>query len=400
MATGTIPGARRSPGPPGGAGTGDERLANAGFFRGLFRRVEVGALIGAAVVWIFFALIAPENWISITGVARILDPSSTLGIMSVAVALLMIGGEFDLSAGVMTGTTGLIAGMLATKLHLNIWPAMLVALAFALAVGYLNGIMVVRTRLPSFIVTLATFFILRGANVGVTRLVTEQVLVSGIDQATAFYSARAFLDQEFRLFGAVFRTSTFWWILITVVATWVLQRTRFGNWIFAVGGDVNAARNVGVPSDRVKVVLFMTTSGAAWIVGMMSISRLRSAVASEGIGQEFVYIISAVIGGCLLTGGYGSVIGASIGAIIFGMARVGIVFAGWDTDWFYSFLGIMLLVAVLVNNYTRRRAEAVSVSAAKTRTEEEPPPRRGQAGRPTLPAVDSPGRTPSDKDAK
>jgi simple sugar transport system permease protein len=99
--------------------------------------------------------------------------------------------------------------------------------------------------------------------------------------------------------------------------------------------------------------------------------RLRSAVASQGIGEEFVYIICAVIGGCLLTGGYGSAIGAAIGAIIFGMARVGIVFAGWDTDWFYAFLGIMLLVAVIVNDNTRRRAEAVSVAAAKARTEEE-----------------------------
>jgi simple sugar transport system permease protein len=294
-----------------------------------------------------------------------------LGIMAVAVALLMIGGEFDLSVGVMTGTTGLIAGMLATQLHINLWLAMLVSLIFAVTVGYFNGWMVVKTKLPSFIVTLATFFILRGANVGVTRLVTQRVLVSNIDQAAGFMAARSFFDLEFRMFGTLFRTSTIWWIVIAVIATWVLQRTKFGNWIFAVGGDANSARNVGVPAQRVKISLFITTAVAAWIVGMMSITRLRSAVASEGIGQEFVYIIAVVTGGNLLTGGYGSVIGACLGALIFGMARVGIVFAGWDTDWFYSFLGIMLLVAVLVNDYTRRRAEAVSVAAAKTRTEEE-----------------------------
>jgi simple sugar transport system permease protein len=282
----------------------------------------------------------------------------------------MIGGEFDLSSGVLTGTTGLIAGMLATQLQINIWLAMLISLMFALAVGFFNGWMVVKTKLPSFIVTLATFFILRGANVGVTRLVTERVLVSNIDQAIGFMSARRFFDIEFQFLDTQFRTSTIWWILIAMVATWILQRTRFGNWIFAVGGDAGAARNVGVPANRVKIGLFMTTSAAAWLVGMMSIVRLRSAVASEGIGQEFVYIIAVVTGGTLLTGGYGSVIGACIGAIIFGMARVGIVFAGWDTDWFYSFLGIMLLVAVLVNDYTRRRAEAVSVAAARARTEE------------------------------
>jgi simple sugar transport system permease protein len=349
----------------------DERVASVGAIRGLFRRVEVGALIGAAVVWVLFAVIAPRTWVSITGVARILDPASTLGIMATAVALLMIAGETDLSTGVMTGTTGLVAGLLATRAGWNLWPAMLAALVFALLVGYLNGVLVVRTRLPSFIVTLATFFILRGANVGVTRLVTNQVYVGGIDAATGFGTARSVLNIGVNVLGAEFRSAILWWVVIVAIAHIVLQRTRYGSWIFAAGGDPVAARNVGVPASRVKITLFMVTAAAAWLVGMMNVVRLRSAVASQGIGQEFVYIIAAIIGGSLMSGGYGSVIGASIGAIIFGMAQVGIVFAGWDTDWFYSFLGATLLAAVLVNNYTRRRAEDISVAAAKARTEEE-----------------------------
>ena len=349
----------------------DERVASVGAIRGLFRRVEVGALIGAAVVWVLFALIAPRTWVSVTGMARILDPASTLGIMATAVALLMIAGETDLSTGVMTGTTGLVAGLLATRAGWNLFPAMLAALVFALLVGYLNGVLVVRTRLPSFIVTLATFFILRGANVGVTRLVTNQVYVGGIDAATGFTAARSVLNIGVNVLGAEFRSAILWWVVIVAIAHIVLQRTRYGSWIFAAGGDPVAARNVGVPASRVKITLFMVTAAAAWLVGMMNVVRLRSAVASQGIGQEFVYIIAAIIGGSLMSGGYGSVIGASIGAIIFGMAQVGIVFAGWDTDWFYSFLGATLLAAVLVNNYTRRRAEDISVAAAKARTEEE-----------------------------
>ena len=349
----------------------DERLAQIGFVRGLFRRVEIGALIGAVVVWIFFAAMAPEHWISVTGISRILDPASTLGIMAIAVALLMIGGEFDLSTGVMTGTTGLVAGLLSTRLGWNLWPAMFAALIFALAVGYLNGLMVNKTGLPSFIVTLATFFVLRGANVGVTRLVTEQVYIGGIDKASGFAAARTFLNIGINLFGVEFRSSIIWWVVIAIVASWILLRTKYGSWIFATGGDAEASRKVGVPVERVKIVLFMATAAAAWLVGMMNVVRLRSAVASQGIGQEFIYIIAATIGGCLLTGGYGSVVGAAIGAIIFGMAQVGIVFAGWDTDWFYSFLGIMLLAAVLVNNYTRKRAAEITVAAAKARTEKE-----------------------------
>ena len=360
MATETIDGARA-----------DERIAEVSFVRGLFRRPEVGAVIGATAVWVFFALTATENWLTVGGVARILDPSSTLGIMAVAVALLMIGGEFDLSAGVMIGTTGLIAGMLGTQLGLNIWMSMLVALIFALTVGFLNGLLVVKTGLPSFIVTLSTFFILRGANVGVTRLVINQVRVSGIDDVSGFFAARTLFNTEITLFGTEFRSAIIWWILLTILASWILLRTKYGSWIFATGGDAVAARNVGVPAERVKIVLFMTTATAAWLVGMMSDLRLRSVVASQGIGQEFIFIIAAVIGGCLLTGGYGSAFGAAVGAMIFGMVRVGIVFAGWDTDWFYAFLGIMLLISVLVNNFTRKKAEAATVAVTKTHTEEE-----------------------------
>jgi len=347
----------------------DERVAEISSVGKILRRPEVGAVLGALVVWLFFAFITPEHWIGLGGLARIIDSSSTLGIMAIAVALLMIGGEFDLSAGVMTGTAGLIAGLLSTQLGWNFWVAALIALAFALIVGYINGLMVVKTGLPSFIVTLATFFILRGANVGVTKLLTDQVRVSGIDKVSGFISTRAFFNTEIVVLGEKLWTSFIWWIIIAIIGAWILQRTQWGNWIFATGGDANAARNVGVPSIKVKIALFMTTAGAAWLVGIMNDVRLRSAVASQGIGQEFVYIIAAVIGGCLLTGGYGSVLGAAIGALIFGMARVGIVFAGWPTDWFYSFLGVMLLVAVLVNNYTRKRAEAMTTAMAKAKVE-------------------------------
>jgi simple sugar transport system permease protein len=361
MASGTVPVAQQ-----------DERMADVGIVRRLLRRPEIGALLGALAVYIFFAIVTPENWLTIGGVARFLDPSSTLGIMAVAVALLMIGGEFDLSAGTMTGSTGLIFGILAVEFGMNIWLAMGAALVFALVVGFINGYLVIKTGLPSFIITLGTFFILRGINIGFTRLITDEVRVAGIDQVAQFQLARNIFNIEFQFLGETFRTSILWWIAITIFATWLLQRTRFGNWIFAVGGDANAARSVGVPADRIKIYLFMMVSTAAWLVGMMTALRLRSMVASQGIGQEFIYIISAVIGGCLLTGGYGSAIGASLGALIFGMTRTGIVFAGWDTDWFFAFLGAMLLLAVVVNDYTRRRAEAVGVAAIKAPSEPEP----------------------------
>ena len=336
----------------------DERVIQVGWFRSLLLRPEVGALIGAFAVFLFFRIF-DEKFTQIVGVSRFLDPAATLGIMAVAVALLMIGGEFDLSAGVMTGSTGLLMGMLATELEWNLWLAMLVSLAFALAIGFVNGLLVVRTQLPSFIITLGTFFVLRGANTGVTRLVTDEVRVSGVDQAAGYDLAFNLLGRQISLLGGDFQVSIIWWIALTALATWVLRRTRVGNWIFSVGGDQVAARSSGVPVRRVKISLFMLTASAAWLVGMMRAIELRGTVASEGIGQEFIFIIAAVIGGCLLTGGYGSAIGAALGALIFGMTRTGIGFAGWDTEWFFSFLGAMLLFAVFVNNLVRKRAQAV-----------------------------------------
>lgn len=324
----------------------------------LVRRPEVGALLGALLVFAFFSL-ATERFLSPAGVATWLDDASTLGIAAVAVALLMIGGEFDLSAGVMTASTALVTAVLATRLGWNTWLALLVSLLFALAVGALNGWLVVRTGLPSFIVTLGAFLALQGLNLGVTRLVTGTVQVSGMRSADGYASAGYFFASTIDVGGTAFRVSVLWWLGVTALAAVVLLRTRFGNWVFAVGGNATAARAVGVPVRRTKILLFMTTAAAAWLVGSINILRFTSVQANQGIGLEFQFIIAAVIGGCLLTGGFGSAIGAAIGALIFGMARQGIVYANWNSDWFQLFLGAMLLAAVLVNNALRRRAERV-----------------------------------------
>jgi simple sugar transport system permease protein len=309
------------------------------------------------VIFAFFALQSPV-FRSLSGVANWLDPASTLGIMAVAVALLMIGGHFDLSAGVMTGTTALTVGIVATELGQSIWVAIAVALVLALAIGFLNGWLVTRTGLPSFIITLGTFLMLQGLNLGLTKLFTGTVSAGGIASAGGYGSAEWVFASRLEIAGVEFRVAILWWVLFTALATWVLLRTRFGNWVFATGGDEVAARNVGVPARRTTITLFMTTAAAAWFVGTTLAIRLTSVQANTGIGQELIYIVAAVIGGCLLTGGFGSAVGASLGALIFGMTQLGIVYLRWDADWFYFFLGVMLLLAVLANRLVRRYAEA------------------------------------------
>jgi simple sugar transport system permease protein len=622
--------------PESAVGTGDERLAYRGVFQRLFIRPEIGAAIGAIAIWIFFWAVAGKFGTA-GGTSSILDVAATLGIMAVAVSMLMIGGEFDLSSGSNTGAMGILTIMLVKETGdlggagLNLWIAIPISFAVAMGIGYFNGTMVERTKLPSFIVTLGTFFVLKGAKLGFSKLIVDQIQVGRIDEggghefwrkifaaewarndhqlaardviytvgilggiallvlatyemhfrrrqqremkgaatfvlgiiavlvgiailhttddtsgnwiggaviavatlvalyglgrwryeplvsrgavrltsdvtkrialglialalavvcASAFDSKSVdslffpFTEQGLRavlfvalsvvavallmiagnrarmvspmsklvvstlnavviaflaffiraesdvvkfrselftalLFGALlmlawalcsvmfaertapdpqaerlasriivvgtlamvigltvkllftideeitaglapakFSVRIVWFIAFTAVAAWVLGRTRFGSWTFAVGGNKEAARQVGVPAGRTKTHLFMIVSGAAWLVGMLLAFRLNTIQAGTGDGLEFEYIIAAVVGGTLLTGGYGTAIGGAIGAMIMAMSVQGIPSARWNTDWRFVFLGAILLLAVIANRSIRTRAEA------------------------------------------
>jgi simple sugar transport system permease protein len=348
----------------------DERLIQEHRLKRLLRRPELGAVSGAILIWIFFAIVAGDKgFLTLRGTANYLEVAAELGILAVAVSLLMIGGEFDLSVGSMIGAAGMIIAILSVEFGWNIWAAITVSLLFALLVGAINGFLVVRTRLPSFIITLASLFILRGLTIGVTRLITGRTQVGGIKNVLGFDSASAVFASALSIVdpasargaSANFAISILWWLLIAAVATYVLLRTRPGNWIFGIGGDQNAARNVGVLVNRMKIILFMTTAASAWLVATIQVISVGSADTLRGEMREFYAIIATVIGGTLLTGGYGSAIGAVFGALIFGMVQQGIIFTGIDSDWFLVFLGAMLIVAVLVNNYIRKRASEAKV---------------------------------------
>ena len=333
----------------------DERVARAGVLARALRQPELGAAFGAVVVFVLFTSTATD-FASLDGAPVWLDVAANFGIMAVPVAMLMIGGEFDLSAGVIVGTTGLTLGLLVTELDMNIWPAIAITLLFGAAIGLVNGLAVIKTGLPSFIVTLGTFFVLQGVNLGVTKQITGTVRVADIDLADGFESANKIFASTFWA-PHNFTIIVIWWLAIAAVGSWVMARTRFGNWIYASGGNPVAARSVGVPVAFAKVSLFVLPSTTGALLGVMTAISLRSVQAGQGIGNEFRYIIAAVVGGCLLTGGYGSVIGAAIGALIMGMAEIGIPFSGWDSDWRFLFLGVILVLAVLLNTVIRRHAE-------------------------------------------
>ena len=335
----------------------DERLVSVGPLTRLLTRPDIGAFLGAVAVYIAFGYFArATNWFGDPSIAAgWTDQAAQYGIVAVPVALLMIGGEFDLSAGVMIGSSGLLLGYLSTNAGLNIWPAMAIVLLFGLGIGFVNGITVVKTKLPSFIVTLATFFILQGVNAAGTLKLTGTTAIQNIDSASGFDSARPFFASSLTHYD--FKVKVVWWIVITAIGAWLLAKTRFGNWIYSAGGDPGSARNVGVPVARTKIALFMMTSGVAALMGIIEALELRSMQSKEGIGLEFIFIICAVVGGCLLTGGFGSVIGTFFGAAMLGMVQLGIILSQWDSNWTYTFQGAILFAAVLLNTIVRSRAQ-------------------------------------------
>lgn len=368
------PGGAKPPAPA--MAKADERLRKVGVITQMMRRPELGAVAGLVLVLVFFFMTADPSMFTLAGAMTILAPASQLGILAIAAALLMIGGEFDLSIGSMVAFAGLIFGVLVTNYDQPLSIAILLTFLFSGIVGAVNGQIVIRTRLPSFIVTLAFLFILRGLTlVGLKWATGGSTQLRGISSAVEgspllkIFSGQAF-EGLFLWLGHQGIIDTFdngvpkvtgvpvsvvWFVLIALVATWVLLRTKTGNWIFAVGGDPNAARNSGVPVNRVKTSLFALTACAAALVAIITVLDAGSTDARRGFQKEFEAIIAAVIGGCLLTGGYGSAIGAFFGAVIFGMVSIGLTYTQFDSDWFQVFLGSMLLLAVLFNNFIRRR---------------------------------------------
>jgi simple sugar transport system permease protein len=339
----------------------DERLAQRSLVTRLLIRPEFGALAGAIVVWLLFAWQGGDTWLSWQGTKTYVETSALYGVSALAVALLMIGGEFDLSSGVIVGTTGMFASIFAVHSGMPVWAALLVSLLIAAAIGALNGAMVVISRLPSFIVTLGVFFALRGFNLWFTQRVTDQTNVTGIELESGYSFARKLFASDFVHIGRVgFKVSIIWFIGMAIVGSWVLTRTKVGNWIFAVGGNKEAARMVGVPATATKIGLFVTVAVCGWVHGMIVLFQTRRANVIEGVGQEFYYIIAAVLGGCLLTGGFGAIVGAALGCLILGMTENGIVLAGWDNNLYFLFLGMILLVAAFANEAIRRWATSVS----------------------------------------
>jgi simple sugar transport system permease protein len=315
----------------------------------VFSRPEAGAAVGAVAVFIFFVIFGGRaGFTNLNGFASWLAVAAELGIMALPVGLLMIAGEFDLSIGSVFACSSMIVAISVATFHLPLLVGVVLALVFGLLVGLVNGLLVVRTGLPSFIVTLVMLFSLAGLALAVSRAIMGTTSLSmktgGVVHA---------------IFGGTmgpFKASLIWWVVIAIGASYVLQATRFGNWVFAVGGDRETARLSGVPTSRVKIMLYMYSGFSAALVGTIQAIEFSNADVTRGQGFVFQAIVAAVVGGCLLSGGYGSALGIVFGTITYSVISIGIFYTGWNPDLVQLFVGVLLFFAVIGNNYVRRLA--------------------------------------------
>jgi simple sugar transport system permease protein len=327
----------------------DSGLNRTGALHRLILLPEAGGLASAIIAFVIFAILAGGNgFLSQLGTANWLDGAAELGIVAIPVGVLMTAGEFDLSVGSVAGATSITIAICHGYYTLSPWIGILIAVAIGAAIGLLNGLIVVKTKLPSFIVTLASLLMVAGGALGLANAITGSSSIS----AEIGGSAHAVFASNYKQFDI----SLVWCVLLAVVASWVMRKARFGNWVYATGGDLEAARGNGVPTDTVKVILFVCSSLGAVLVGTIETITFQNGTTTLGAEFDFTAIAAAVIGGVLLSGGYGSTIGVIFGAVTYGIVSLGVYYLGWDPNLSQLFIGLFMLMAVMANNRLRQVA--------------------------------------------
>lgn len=310
----------------------------------LLSRPESGVIIAAVLVYLFFAFFAP-HFFSDRVTSNILLSSASLGIITVGVALLMIAGQFDLSVGSVYGLTSGLA-ILCINIGLPAYIALPVVLGAGLVIGAINGILVTKLGIHSLIITLGALMFYRGVLLALT-----QGFPIRLKEPDPFL--RAF---DFTWMGIP--GPFFWFLVLVVVFGFVLNSTRFGNWLFATGGSPEAARSMGVPAQGVQIAAFALASAMAALAGYVSAARFSSVDALRGEGMELEAVLAAVVGGASLSGGYGSIVGAALGVLIIGMIQQGLILMGVSVYWYRAGIGLLLIVAAVVNHHVRIRNSA------------------------------------------
>lgn len=313
-----------------------------GIVNRILRIREIGSLSGLLIIILVFAFLS-EHFLTLANFVGIFTMTAELGIIAIGVTFLMISGEFDLSVGSVFA----VAPMTGVILMNNGVPpffGILAGLLVAASIGVLNGFILIKTKIPSFIVTLGSMMFFRGL----------LLAVSGGFQISYLGENNSFLNA---LGGKIFfgmRASGMWFIIGTIIFSLILNRTKYGNHVFAVGGNKEAAKAIGINVSKVKIINFVACSVMAGLAGFTMFGRFNSIDPTAGLQLELEAIASAVIGGAVLTGGYGSIFGAFMGAFLIGILRSGLILAGAPSYWYKAFIGIILVFSVILNTKIRK----------------------------------------------
>lgn len=332
-------------------------------FGNLLRRPEAGALLGLVAVLAFFLVFGGTRFLQPAGAASWLNVAANLGIIAIPVGLLMIAGELDISVGAMIPAGSMTVAIISGHWEMPIWLGIAAALGLGVTVGYINGTLVNRTRVPSLIITLGTLFAMQGVVLGLSVIFTGTVSVALSPEESG--PVAKFLFGQF--LGGTFQVIILWWLLFTAIYIFYIHYAKYGNWLFAMGGDKESARNAGIPTGRLTLILYILSATSCTFVGMCQAILFNSAQVSAGMTFIFNSIIAVVVGGVLLTGGFGSVVGIFFGTITFAIVNQGIYFTDFDRNWSSLIIGVMLLAAVLMNNTFRTMAMSMSTSTSTSK---------------------------------
>lgn len=316
---------------------------------GLLRRPEAGAFLGLVAVTVFFAIFGGVTFLQFAGMASWLNVAANLGVIAIPVGLLMIAGELDISVGAMVPAGAMTVAIISGFYDQPIWLGIAITLLFGVTVGLVNGLIVIRTAVPSLIVTLGSLFAVQGMVLGLSVLITKSTSVALKTEGLAKAMFGDFIAGQLQVMFA-------WWILATILYIFVVHYSPYGNWIFAMGGDKESARNAGIPTRKLTIALYILSATSAAFVGLCQAILYNSAQVAGGQSFIFNSIIAVVVGGVLLTGGFGSVIGIFFGTITFAVVTQGIYYTDFDRNWSSLIIGVLLLIAVLMNNTFRHMA--------------------------------------------
>ena len=335
--------------------------------KSLFYRPSAAAVVALLSVTVFY-IFAGVEFGKLMGAASWVNYAARIGIVALPMCLLMVAGEIDISIGAMIPAGAMTTAIISGHFELPMILGIIGALSVGVIVGLINGILAVRTNVPTLIITLATLVGMQGVILAGSKLLTGSASVP----LTAPDWAKTLFGQL--MFGGSHQVIIIWWVVLAVVFWFFLHMSKYGNWIFAMGGDKESARNAGIPVNRMTVLLFVLTSTSAAFVGMCHAILFNSAQVSGGMNDIFNIIVSVVVGGVLLTGGFGTVFGVFVGTLTFAVVNKGIDFTAIDRNWANLIIGVMLLIAVAMNESFR--AFALRASVGKKGATPEPTPEK------------------------